>query len=326
MSYGALMGEVTVVEFMLRHSQRRVFIDAVRPGIPQVGERLRRIHEELVRGVGGDPPDRWEATPPLTPDVAWHHGLSDDEQSVVLEIAHVLTTAVKDHLLALAILAEGNAPTRSLLAMSRVLLDASCKLQFVLKRGLQDKVRVIRAANLALDSLREEANDRLGDDRGEVLQRRDELRVRLVRCGYHATKDGSQLKPGLDAVTIQKEAGEDGPVLFRLASSSIHGVERSWIRSLTGADLIGGDRAGHRIMLPFWVGSLDVTLSAILSIQSFYGLRGDPLETATVDSLHEHIAVAGGERDDDIWAMCVAEQPALVTLWDPEDPPRLPST
>lgn len=302
---------------------RQQHVDAVRPGIPQVGEWLRRVHGKLVRGIGGDPPDRWNDVP-LQPDGQWHKGLSDTEQEVVIDTAHVLTTALRDHLLWLAILAEGDAPTRTLLAISRVLLEASCKVRFVMKPGLRDRVRVVRAANLALDSLREEAHDDPAH-RSTVLGERDELRDRFVACGYWATAEGTQLQPGLDEATIQKEAGQDGPPLFRVLSSSIHGYERSWIRAFTGGDLMPDGPGGRRIMLEFWTPVIDVCLLAITDAQTFYGLRGVPLETATVEALKNHISLASGKRDDEIWRLLVAEQPELADIWDPASPPTLPS-
>lgn len=237
------MGEVSPVEYLRRQIERRPYIERVRPGVAQIGEWLRRVHEELLRGVGGSPPDRWKDTPPLTPDSRWHNGLSEDEEQVVLNVARLLTTAVRDHLLALAILAENDAPTRSLLAMSRVLFDASCQARFVMEPGLRDGVRVVRAANLELLSLREEAHDAAPADRDEKLRERDHLRDRLVATGrYWPTSDGAQLQRGLDSKTIQEVAGRDGPQIHHMLSSAVHSVERSWIRTFTGREPCLGKR------------------------------------------------------------------------------------
>lgn len=320
------MGEVELVEFFLRDRERRPYIEQVRPGVPQIGQWLRRLHDELLRGVGGKQPDRWHEAPPLTPDNTWHSGLGAEEEEVVLNVAHLLATAVRDHLLALAILAESDAPTRSLLAMSRVLFDASCKARFVLEPGLRDRVRVTRAANLELLSYKEEANDAVTEEREEKLKERDELRDRLVATGhYRATKDGTQLRRGLDPKTIQEVAGPDGPLTYHLLSSAVHSVERSWIRTFTGGSVVSGYTGGHHLVL-MWTAPLRAVISAILAIQEFYGLRGGPLETATVENLKTQISFATRNRDDEIWAAIVAAQPELAAIWDPDDPPRLPSS
>lgn len=319
------MGKASeAMDFLLRSSERRRYVDAVRPGIPQVGQWLRRIHEELIRGIdGNNPPTRWSDVP-LKPDGEWHKGLSEDEQKVVLDVAHVLTTAMRDHLLSLAILAEGDAPTRTLLAMSRVLLESSCNVRFVMKPGLRERVRVVRAANFALDSLREEAHDDPAH-RSTLIHERDELRDRLTAYNYWATPEGTQLSPGLDAASIQKEAGDDGPMLFRALSSAAHGFERSWIRAFTGGDLVPDGPGGRRIMLEFWTAVIDVCLPAITDVQEFYGVRGEPLKAETVEALKTRISWASGNRDDEIWALIVAERPELVEIWDPKNPPTLPS-
>jgi hypothetical protein len=309
------MGEVELVEFFLRDRERRPYIEQVRPGVPQIGQWLRRLHDELLRGVGGKQPDRWHEAPPLTPDNTWHSGLGAEEEEVVLNVAHLLATAVRDHLLALAILAESDAPTRSLLAMSRVLFDASCKARFVLEPGLRDRVRVTRAANLELLSYKEEANDAATD----------ELRDRLVATGhYRATKDGTQLQRGLDPKTIQEVAGPEGPLTYHLLSSAVHSVERSWIRTFTGGSVVSGNIGGHHLVF-MWTAPLQAVISAILAIQEFYGLRGAPLETETLENLRTQISFATRNRDDEIWAAIVAAQPELAAIWDPADPPLLPS-
>lgn len=76
-------------------------------------------------------------------------------------------------------------------------------------------------------------------------------------------------------------------------------------------------------MVFLWTAPLDVTVSAILAIQEFYGLRGEPLETETVSSLATQISFASRNRDDEIWAAIVAQRPDLADVWDPADPPRL---
>lgn len=317
------MGEVSLTEYWRRNIKRRPYIEQVRPGVPQIGEWLRRVHDELLRGVGGVAPSRWNDTPPMSPDNPWHGALGETEVQVVLNVAHLLTTAVRDHLLALAILAENDAPTRSLAAMSRVLLDASCKARFVMEPGLRDGVRVVRAANLELLSLKEEASDAAPTEREDKLRERDNLRDRLVATGhYRSTKDGTQLQRGLNSTTIQEVAGPDGPSLYRLLSSAVHSVERSWIRAFTGSSLISGNIGGHHMVF-LWTAPLDATISAIQAIQEFYGLRGDPLETLTINNLSTQISFATRNRDDEIWAAIVAEQPNLAATWDPADPPRL---
>lgn len=321
--YGDDMGEVSIVEYWQRDGERRRYIERARPGVPQIGEWLRRLHDELLRSIGGDAADRWNDTPPLTPDSLWHDGLGDDEAEVVLDVAHLFTTAVRDHLLALAILAESDGPTRSLVAMSRVLFDASCKARFVLEPSLRARVRVVRAANLELLSLKQEAGDAPPEDREAKLKERDDLRDRLVATGhYRPTKDGTQLQSGIDTKAIQELAGPDGPLIYRMLSSAVHSVERSWIRAFTGGSLIPGNLGGHHLVF-LWTAPIDVTISAIRSIEGFYGLRGDSVETATIDSLTTQISFATRGRDDEIWAAIVAQQPSLAAVWDPADPPRL---
>lgn len=106
-----------------------------------------------------------------------------------------------------------------------------------------------------------------------------------------------------------------------MLSSAVHSVERSWIRAFTGGSHISGNTGGHHMVF-LWTAPLDATISAILAVQEFYGLRGDPVETATINSLTTQISFATRNCDDEIWAAIVAEKPGLAAVWYPADPPR----
>lgn len=319
-----------LVDFMLRTKRRGEVLDQVRPRVPQLGERLHELHAQFVAALGGSPDARWHKVP-LTPNTNWGEGLSEPERKAVISTAHALTTAVRDHLLALAILAAGDAPNRSLFSAARALMEASCQTVYLLGDDKDDRARVIFAVNLAIESLVEESKDwgNGGPDmtqRDEVLERAADIRRSFSELGYQLTKGGAQLKPGLAPDAIHRTAGEDGPFVYRMLSSVTHSKERGWIKTYVGAEVMAEGGPSKRIMLRYWASVLGVCFAAIAACQDFYGVLGEPVTPRTVDEVVGLVFLASGERDDELWADLIGEHPELARIWDPNDPPRLPGT
>lgn len=297
------------VEAIKKGAATGTAVAAARPGWPDLGRVLSVLHAEFVASVWGGTDDRLAQRPlrPLAAAAGASPGtpeLNPDNQ-LVLQVANTSVTAVRDHLLGFANLCASDGPGRTLLAVSRILLDASAHTLWLLDPSIDERARTIRATNLWFESTRQEINDPIAEAQKQTLEdRRDALLRDAVADGFQPvlTKGGKQqhqLTPAYSQNDVLTAAlGNRAQAHWRDASSVAHAQERPDLRFALGVGEI--DPGPHATSLVMTRAMLAVThaIRAARTCEHFYGTVGSPVPE---NSTKRVLAVGGfgsGMHDD----------------------------
>ncbi|SNS92472.1 hypothetical protein SAMN06309944_1387 [Micrococcales bacterium KH10] len=286
---------------------------AARPGWQQVAPVLLGLQESAVLSLWGGPDTARNSERPLTP-LAGAAGVSpgtphlNPENSLVLGVAHSYLWGMRDHLQSVAMMCLTELPPRSIIAMSRVLLDAATRTTYVLDPSIDERTRIIRACNLRFESFRQQLADHPEDveKRDELSSERQNLLDAALADGFSqvTTKAGKpewMLAPRTAAQTVemfQDAYGEDFTSLWRELSSVTHVDERPHFRFAFGLDPIdAGPHAATVSMIYIHVAVFGVA-AAVEAAERFYGNAGDPLDEEAIELTHFVLQMASGQLDD----------------------------
>lgn len=304
-----------------RQAQEGVALAAARPNLEAVGAALEQLHDQFVQALW-DPeqPNAVERTILRPRPDAFGFASSEPcptvnpKNELVLEIADGYATAVRDHMLGFARLASVGGTTRSLLALARVLLDASVHLTFLLDATIDERERCARALNIRLEALRQEIVDAQDDPNANTTARteRDVLLEAAQSDGFEreqvkgrkagTTRPGWFVKPHdrLEAV-MRSAIGEADMDSWRTLSSVVHAQERPTVRFVLGlGKTLPGPHANQMMMLyaflPVFLG-----VQAMRAAESYYGTRGRSVDDDDLaDRVVSVIAGASGMHDEEV--------------------------
>lgn len=309
------------MEFALRihrGAEQGRAVAAARPTLAHVGAALEAVHDRFtsalwaprasnaverrlltpVSGAGGAAPR--ESLPTVNPN-----------NTLVLEVADGYATAVRDHMLGFARLAAAGGPTRSMLALARVLLDASVHLTFLLASDVGARERCGRALNIRLEALRQEIADAQDDpdERAQVSRERDSLLEAAELDGFEREQvkaKGGIKRPGwfvaphdrFDAV-MRTAIGGDHMESWRTLSSVVHAQERPGVRFPLGLDeILPGPHANQMMLLHALLPVL-LGVEAMRVAERFYGTLGVSVDDeGLADRAIYVVAMASGMHDD----------------------------
>ncbi|SNT07693.1 hypothetical protein SAMN06309944_1985 [Micrococcales bacterium KH10] len=286
---------------------------AARPGWQQVATVLLALQRSAILSLWGGPDTARNNERPLTPraDAA---GVSpgttrlNPENSLVLGAAHTYLWGVRDHLQSVAMMCLAELPPRSIIAMSRVLLDAATRTTYILNASIDERTRVIRACNLRFESFRQQLADHPKDidKRDELSSERQNLLDAALADGFSQviTKAGKpewMLAPRTAAQTVEmfRDAyGEEFTSLWRELSSVTHVDERPHFRFAFGLDSTdAGPHAATIPMIYIHLATIGV-ISALETAERFYGTAGTPIDHDTKEVTHLVLRMASGLLDD----------------------------
>ncbi len=307
------------VRELRRGAQQGAALAAARPGLEDVGAALEQVHDRFAEAL-------WE---PQRPDAVERSVLRPRDDSagakftdelnevnpdngLVLEVADGYATALRDHMLGLARLASAGGPARSMLALARVLLDASVHLTFLMDTSLGDRERCSRALNIRLEALRQEIADAQDDPdaQREVTSERERLLEAAQVDGFERelVKNGKSgtTRPGwfvtphdrFDAV-MRSAIGDNEMDSWRTLSSVVHAQERPSVRFPLGlGEILPGPHATQMTLLfaclPVFLG-----VEAMRAAERFYGTTGVSVDDDGVaDKAIRTVAAASGMHDD----------------------------
>ncbi|WP_152231840.1 hypothetical protein [Georgenia ruanii] len=231
-----------------------------------------------------------------------------DLDKLVLNTVNEYATAVRDHLEALALLAESGAPFRPILALCRVLLDAAAHARLLMDAEITDLLRKSRVVNLKLRAIREEIMDPHppgGEStRQRLVRQREQLMALAIQggCTQAVTKRGEPdwaVEPRLaHNEAIHALLGPWGEQPWRYLSSVAHIQERSMIRFALGMEGIApGPHAGAQAAVQAFPAIL-VCVEAVVAAQTFFGVAGQRIPDRLPDQVRAVWAAAAGLRDD----------------------------
>ncbi|WP_460889571.1 hypothetical protein [Promicromonospora xylanilytica] len=302
-----------------RGAERGLAVAAARPGFAEVGEALTKLHTALVASM-------WVGEFPLVEGsvLVPRRGARGDswdrtcinvngDNRLVLEVADGYATAVRDHVLGLGRVAEAGGPSRSLLALARVLLDASVHLDFLLNDSIDERERCLRAANIRLEALRQEVADARDDveERNDAEGERDLLIAAALKDGFERgtmtdKKTGKQketwfLHPRhrLDDV-LRDAVGGGHQDSWRVLSSAVHAQERPVLRFALGLGRVSAGPHANSMVIAHLMIPIILATEAIKVVESYYGPAGPPVDQGIVNRALEIGSFAAGMRDEEI--------------------------
>lgn len=291
-------------------------VAAARPTISDVGVAFADLHTAFCRSVwdartvasigGRTVLTPREGSPGAThvPDCA----RSNPANCLVLEVADGYVTAVRDHLGGFAHLASVGGPARPLLALARVLLDASVHVSFVLAEDITERERCARALNLRFEALRQEIADARGNSQQLETEREALMRAAtddgFEREVFHDKKSGKPkiawfVLPHVRESDLIAEAVEGKAQLsWRVLSSVVHAQERAAIRFPLGLAAIDPGPHAPMMILTYAATPLVLAVQATRSAERYYGTTGTSVDDGPVDHALATLMASTGGFDD----------------------------
>ncbi|TRW44386.1 hypothetical protein [Georgenia yuyongxinii] len=315
--WGALLREdpAAFARELRRRADEGVRVAAARPGFPAVGGALITLHAAFTDSLWGVHSLTNDRRPHVlkprsgAPGDNWDRGSVNvnPENSLVLEVVDGYATAVRDHLLGFAHLALAEGPARPMLALARVLLDASVHLSFLVTPAIDERERCARALNVRFEALRQEIADgreasvKIEEDRAGLM--RDAL-----KDGYEReTADSKTQKrkptwfvlPRHRSDDVLKEAvGGPHQDSWRTLSSVVHAQERSTVRFALGLDSVHpGPHASATVMTHAGI-PIALATEAIRMAESFYNGSRSPVVDEAANDVQRVVMAATGQYDD----------------------------
>lgn len=285
-------------------------IAALRPGWKQVGGELAKLHIAFVSSLWGTGAASRASERPLKPlpnslgDSVGTPGIND-ENNFMLTTAHTYVTGVRDHLEALSILAVAGASPRSILAMCRIVLDASAHTAFLLDASVDETTRLSRAINIELESLRQENGDpQVGDVQSETAtSRREDLMQSAVEAGFVRSigKKGPEWKVMPVVATgdaLTHVLGERANLPWRYLSSAAHVQERPVVRFGTGLDALSAGPHSPSFTITQGLVSVAAAIQAVRAAEDYYGTVQGPVPHDVANRVMAVGAFGAGLQDE----------------------------
>ena len=303
-----------------REAEVGVRIAAARPGFAEVGAALEPLHDEFVGAVWARSGASDAEDSVLVPQLGARGAVKvsfgghlNGGNHLVLEVADGYVTAVRDHLLGLARLLRVGGPSRAMLAIGRVLLDASVHVKFLLDRSISERERCTRAANIRLEALRQEIADAADDpeelessrvERQELIE--NALRDGLERETIKASTSGPArvawfLHPHTRLDEILRGAPDDDQRdTWRVLSSAVHAQERPVLRFVLGLGRHSPGAHSDSMVSNYLLIPIVLALDAIEVVQDYYGVVGSPVDADLFQRVLTTGASAAGHQDEAI--------------------------
>lgn len=233
---------------------------------------------------------------------------------LLMELISEYLVATSDHLWAMSVLMSSDQPFRPLLATGRILLDAGAHTHYLLDPEVGLRERVVRAANVELDAIRQELNDLGADDQRESEELFGQQEALLAagdadgipRAVSRKGEIQPRFAPGL--ITTGRMAdlalGEGfGEAIWRLASSVVHARDRSVLEFVGGRGSIdlSGEGLGWTMGVPY-VASCLVVMTETYVRTADYLDRGEPVLHDAVQSVFRTVQEMSGDHDDELLA------------------------
>lgn len=293
-------------------------IARARPSIVDVGAAFSDLHAEFCEAVWGSTVGAPAAgRAPLQPRLgtpgekhAVDCGRTNPANGLVLEVAGGYVTAIRDHVAGFAQLASVGGPARSMLALARVLLDASVHASFVLAEDIDERARCGRALNLRFAALRLEIADARGDSRHLETEREVLMRA-AVEDGFERLKvqdkqTGKQktewfVRPHQrEADLIANAVGGAARSSWRVLSSVVHAQERAVVRFPLGLEAIDPGPHAPMMIMAHAATPLVLTIEAMRAIERYYGTTGTSVDDEAVAHAIATLRASTGGADEAI--------------------------
>ena len=285
-------------------------VAAARPGWPEVGKVVADLCDAFVESVWGSGESARVDQRPLRPlpsaqgDVPGTP-LVNPDNGFVLMVANTSVTAVRDHLLGFGNLCAGGGPGRTILAISRVLLDAAAHVMWLLDPAIHEELRLSRAGNMWLESVRQQLGDPISDEEKDRLRTiRDMFFTQavadgLTRCVRRNGTPDDVLEPRFSHDDVIEAAlGNRAQDPWRAASSVAHAQERPHLQFELGlGDIDPGPHATSFLILRSMF-ALTISIEAIRRTERFYGSVGKPVPEDLFRKVLFVGGLAGGMYDD----------------------------
>lgn len=202
-------------------------------------------------------------------------------------------------------LCASDGPERTLIVVSRVLLDASAHVLWLLDPAVDEQARTIRSANVWFESIGEEIKDPIAATEKQTLsRRRDDLLQAAITDGFQPvyTQRGArrhQLSPAHSQPDVLTAAlSSQARNHWRAASSVVHAQERSHLRFELGTGAIDPGPHATSMLMGHSMIVMTLIIQAIERIEEFYGVVGSPVSDKTVKRVFAVGAFGSGMRDD----------------------------
>lgn len=285
-------------------------VAAARPGWPEVGKVVANLCDAFVESVWGSGKGARADQRPLRPlpgapgDVPGTP-LVNSDNGFVLMVANTSVTAVRDHLAGFGNLCASGGPGRTILAISRGLLDAAAHVMWLLDPAIDENLRLSRAGNVWLESVRQQLGDPISDEEKDRIRTIRDLFLTqavvdgLTRCVRRNGTLDDVLEPRVSHDDVIEAAlGDHAQDAWRAASSVAHSQARPHLQFGLGlGDIDPGPHATSFLIVRSMF-ALTVSTEAIRRAARFYGSVGKPVPEDLFRKVLFVGGLAGGMYDD----------------------------